>query len=146
MRLALSSCVPVSLRLQPEFSGQATGFLWASWPLAVPERRGLPGKTVWFSSPILPVSLCLWARILSWGNAQGPPSGLPAGWFLGDSMVLWRGEWGRCYPEDSEAGPRKGQTLVIGEGPSVAASFPKNKMRCNQWQLSPLDSPLQNQN
>lgn len=91
MRLVLSPRVPVSLRLQPGFLGQVTGFLWASWPLTVPERRGfgLQGKTAQFSAHIFPLSLCLWARILSWGNAQGPPSGLPEGRFLGDSMALW---------------------------------------------------------
>lgn len=50
---------------------------------------------------------------------------------------------GRCYPEDSEAGPGKGQTLGHWGRPwvRVAASFPKNEMRRNQWQLSPLDLP-----
>lgn len=47
------------------------GFLWASLPLAVPERRReaglrLQGK---IASHILPVFSCLWARILSWGES-----------------------------------------------------------------------------
>lgn len=128
---------PLAPAASTRVSGQGAGFLWAPWPLAVPERSRLQGK----------ILLCLTRVSLLGGSLEPPVWGnfecLPQNFLWGGRgrltlRTLGGGPWGRAQGVGVRGwggggfyrGPQspldRGKR-VIREGPRGRASFQRTR-------------------